>query len=248
MPKRKTEQPRAALPSKPYEPTDADRQVVRSHLDRRRQSRQAPKVKVDHKPSKPVQIEPDHPDPVVGGTALSEAFASVEMNFVNQQLGDLINVLQSQQSKPISEAALNGALATINGIGPADEVEAMIATQMVATNHVAMELMRRTRQSEMLNNIALHGNLAVKFLRTFTAQLEALQRYRGKGQQKIVVERVNVSEGGQAIVGTVERSGQGGGSREKTEEQSHAKKNGDAPKSPLRSEDEAGDGVPGAGG
>jgi hypothetical protein len=40
-------------------------------------------------------------------------------------------------------------------------------------------------------------------VRTFTAQLEALQRYRGKGQQKVTVEHVNVNAGGQAIVGTV---------------------------------------------
>ena len=35
-------------------------------------------------------------------------------------------------------------------------------------------------------------------------QLEALQRYRGKGQQKVTVEHVNVNAGGQAIVGTVQ--------------------------------------------
>jgi len=33
--------------------------------------------------------------------------------------------------------------------------------------------------------------------------LEALQRYRGKGQQKVTVEHVHVNAGGQAIVGTV---------------------------------------------
>ena len=140
MLKRKVERSKAALPSKLYEPTDADRRLVRSHIDRRKRSRQAPKVKVDHKPPKPLQIELDHPDPVVGGTALSEAFASVELNVVNQQLVDLINVLQCQPAQPISEAMLNGALATTNGVSPADEFEAMLAAQMVATSHVAMEL------------------------------------------------------------------------------------------------------------
>jgi hypothetical protein len=33
--------------------------------------------------------------------------------------------------------------------------------------------------------------------------MEALKRYRSKRSQRIVVERVNVSEGGQAIVGDV---------------------------------------------
>jgi hypothetical protein len=34
-------------------------------------------------------------------------------------------------------------------------------------------------------------------------QIEALQRYRGKGQQKFTVEHVHVNAGGQAIVGAV---------------------------------------------
>ena len=46
---------------------------------------------------------------------------------------------------------------------------------------------------------------------TFAAQVEALKRYRSKGEQKVVVEHVTVNEGGQAIVGNVETGG--GGSR-----------------------------------
>jgi hypothetical protein len=52
-----------------------------------------------------------------------------------------------------------------------------------------------------------NGNLAVKLLRTFTAQTEALQRYRGKGQQKVIVKHVHVHTGAQAIVGSVSQAG-----------------------------------------
>ncbi|HET9534508.1 MAG TPA: HGGxSTG domain-containing protein [Mesorhizobium sp.] len=38
---------------------------------------------------------------------------------------------------------------------------------------------------------------------TFAAQMEALKRYRSKGEQRVYVERVTVNEGGQAIVGPV---------------------------------------------
>ena len=57
-----------------------------------------------------------------------------------------------------------------------------------------------------------YGNLAVKFLRTFAAQVEALQRHRGKGQQKVTVEYVHVHAGGQAIVGAI-TAGEGGKER-----------------------------------
>jgi len=42
-----------------------------------------------------------------------------------------------------------------------------------------------------------------KLARTFAAQMEALKRYRTGGEQKVTVQHVNVSEGGQAIVGNV---------------------------------------------
>src|SRR6476646_9052462 len=52
-------------------------------------------------------------------------------------------------------------------------------------------------------------NQATKLSRTYTALLEALNRHRGKGQQKVTVEHVHVHAGGQAVVGLVETRGEG---------------------------------------
>lgn len=57
-----------------------------------------------------------------------------------------------------------------------------------------------------------------KVVKAYTTLLEALNRHRGKGQQKVTVEHVHVHSGGQAIVGSV----QGGGVLTKSEEQPHA--------------------------
>jgi hypothetical protein len=51
--------------------------------------------------------------------------------------------------------------------------------------------------------------------------LDALNRHRGKGQQRIVVEHVHVHSGGQAVVGVVEAPG--GGVQAKSENQAHAR-------------------------
>jgi hypothetical protein len=54
------------------------------------------------------------------------------------------------------------------------------------------------------------GNLTIKFMRTYTMQVEALARKRRKGEQKIRVKHVLVYAGGQAIVGNVShRAGRG---------------------------------------
>src|ERR1700730_3749149 len=75
----------------------------------------------------------------------------------------------------------------------------MLAVQMVATHFAATRALRRLKGSDMVSQQDSNGNLAVKLLRTFTAQTEALQRYRGKGQQKVTVEHVHFQTGGQAI-------------------------------------------------
>jgi hypothetical protein len=87
-------------------------------------------------------------------------------------------------------------------------------------------------------------NQANKLSRTWAALLEALNRHRGKGQQKVTVEHVHVYPGGQAIVGMVEP---GGGDRAKLEEQPHAKQLAHAPEPALWSSDTEGDAVPVAG-
>ena len=71
--------------------------------------------------------------------------------------------------------------------------------------------------------------------------LEALNRHRGKGQQKVTVEHVHVHNGGQAIVGNVE----GDGLRTKSENQPHAL--GYAAGQTLRSENKEREVVPVAG-
>ena len=94
-------------------------------------------------------------------------------------------------------------MAAVTGIAARDETEGMLATQMIATHFAAISALRRLKGSDTVPQQDSNGNLAIKLLRTFTMQVEALHRYRGKGQQKVTVEHVHVNAGGQAIVGTV---------------------------------------------
>ncbi len=108
------------------------------------------------------------------------------------------------------------------GIKPKDEIEGMLAVQMVAAHNAAMECFRRA----MLAEQTLEGrreslNQANKLIHSYATLIEALDRHRGKGQQHVTVEHVHVNQGGQAIVGAVTPRG-GGGSR-KNEEQPYAK-------------------------
>jgi hypothetical protein len=48
--------------------------------------------------------------------------------------------------------------------------------------------------------VDLNINRATKLMRLHNETLEALNRHRRKGEQKVVVQHVNVNNGGQAVV------------------------------------------------
>ena len=84
----------------------------------------------------------------------------------------------------------------------------MLAAQILASHNAAMECYRRAMISEQtFEGRRENLNPANELSRTHATLLEALNRHRGKGQQKVTVEHVHVHSGGQAIVGNVERVG-----------------------------------------
>ncbi len=103
---------------------------------------------------------------------------------------------------------LKSCLAMTEGIAPRNALEGLLAAQMVGVHNLAMDCLRRAALKEQTAE-AIDANVhrAVRLLRTFTSQMEALNRNRGKISQQMVVGNVNVNEGGQAIVGTVQHRG-----------------------------------------
>ena len=138
-------------------------------------------------------------------------------------------------SEEEKDKLMSASLAALVGISPRDEVEGMLGAQMVAAHNASMECYRRAMIPEQtLEGRKENLNQANKLSRTYTTLLEALNRHRGKGQQKVTVEHVHVHAGGQAIVGAVET---GGGVANGNERQPHAKAISHAPVAPLRSQD-----------
>jgi hypothetical protein len=144
------------------------------------------------------------------------------------------------------EKQFSATVAALMGIGPKDELEGMMAAQLIAAHSAAMECYRRA----MIGEQTFEGrreNLsqANKLSRTYAALIEALNRHRGKGQQKVTVEHVHVHAGGQAVVGMVAAPGQpGGGDRGNIEEQPHAKQIAHASEPALPRPHEGRDAVP----
>ncbi|QTH20814.1 hypothetical protein HRJ34_21200 [Rhizorhabdus wittichii] len=174
---------------------------------------------------------------------LMDALGTPSMDFANLQLVVLERACGGAGDGK-DDVAVNAALAMIQAIGPKDELEAALAVQMAAAHALSLKAAGWANRTENIVAATAGGNLSVKMMRTFTAQIEALARLRGKGQQTVRVEHVTVQPGAQAIVGDVHQHlpGGGGGSKE-SKDQAHEQTT-DAPIAALRRPDQSNHGVP----
>ena len=150
-------------------------------------------------------------DEVAQMAAFMESVGTDDFEFVSDFVGHLINGTNDNKEGP-EPKRFAFAQAVVQGIEPQDQIEAMLASQMAALQVCTMNASRRyllAEHSQTRDNAERSLN---RLARTFTAQMEALKKYRTGGQQTVRVERVTVNEGGQAIVGDVTH--QGGGSQE----------------------------------
>jgi hypothetical protein len=197
---------------KPYEPTPSELKAIQAWLDRRRDTTTRPTMKIELKGSV-ATITPDHPEPGVALILLGKAMGTTDSAFRSELMVQLANA--SGKGRTPNEDALNFMLAVIEGIGPRDQMEAMLAAQMAAVHSATMRFARSLAHAESTVQVDCCERTFNKLARTFAVQLEALKRYRTGGEQKMVVQHVHVNEGGQAIVGNVAASTAGGGGASK---------------------------------
>ncbi len=155
------------------------------------------------------KISAPHSDTPGFVTQLYDCFGTGSAAFAEHATARLAAIIPSKGSAAPTQTEFNAVLAAIDGIRPTNEIEAMLSVQMVATHETAMAMLIRAKQAESTPRLQEYGSLAVKLLRTYTAQVEALARLRRGGEQRVIVQHVTVSDGGQAIVGAVNHPGGG---------------------------------------
>jgi hypothetical protein len=114
-------------------------------------------------------------------------------------------LLFGQGSQTAPNRDLRAFLEAVHELRPEGAMQAMLATQMVAVHFASMK---------MLTNGSLDDqrtNRVTKLLGLFSRQVELLARLQGKiAQQRVIVERVDVSAGGQAAIGVITGGAPGG--------------------------------------
>ena len=155
------------------------------------------------------------------GAAILNATGATDLIFAGSIYKSCAYALTTKpsDSKEVTDK-LNEVLVALNAFKPADEVEAMLASKLIVIHFQSMEFFRRsTLENQMSTGIDLNVNRATKLTRLYNETLETLMRYRRKGEQKVIVQHVQVNEGGQAVVGGVFEGG--GGKIRKDGEVSH---------------------------
>ena len=160
--------------------------------------RQAPRIRMDGE-----KMHVVHEDEAAGCQHLMRALGTDSADFMAGVLSQLANAVSP--GKDADGAAINFALAVIAGVEPKDELETMLAMQMSAVHMATMTFTRRLAHVETIAQQDSAERALNRLMRTYVAQMEALKRYRTGGEQKVLVQHVHVNEGGQAIVGTVDR-------------------------------------------
>ena len=99
------------------------------------------------------------------------------------------------------------ALDACDTMGASNSLEKMLGHQMAVLHDNAM----RNASKAALEQDPVHSvrmmNLSIRAMETFQKGLLTLKRLRGTGEQRIVIQHVNVSQGGQAVIGQVNPGG-----------------------------------------
>lgn len=134
--------------------------------------------------------------------SLCGASGSLDTLFALKLIQQYACVLDLDGNTERAAEASNSFINTMAALQPEDEIEGMLLTQILSLHVMGMKSASRAAN---LNNSTLNVdrnvNNMTKLLRLQHEAIEKLFRYRRKGSQQVIVQHVNVNDGGQAVVG-----------------------------------------------
>lgn len=217
MPRKRKEN--LPTPNTERELTPVEQKRVEAFKARKATAPPAPKVelKCNHGNGS-VDVSPVGP-PHLFEEGLSRASGTLDFELAVKRVNQVARIADTEGTA--SAEGTNLVLAAMSGASPQDEIEGMLVAQMISVHNVAMDrlagLLNPGRPQAVMDS-RIHQ--ATKLMRTFTTQVEALTKYRRRGEQKVTVEHVHVYPGGQAIVGNIDNTGGDGSGRGTVESKS----------------------------
>lgn len=89
-------------------------------------------------------------------------------------------------------------------------LEKMLGHQLALTHKLSMDYASKASlQTDSANSVKML-NLSLRAMQTFQCGLLTLKKLRSSGDQRITIQHVNVTDGGQAVIGQIQPRGTGG--------------------------------------
>ena len=150
-----------------------------------------------------VHIEPT--DPEVSRLVFADTIR--EPNMIGVDASE--QRMQAAADAGVLEAAVDAAESARAG----NSLEKMLCHQMAAAHHTAMKLLTRGTDARLSPvEMARLTNAAARMMDTYQAAFITLQKIRTGGKQTVVVQHVQVADGGQAVItGSMKTGGHQGG-------------------------------------
>lgn len=234
------------------DPTPKEAEAMATAVERMSRRPARATMTVRHAPDSTVISNP-HSDPKGWAAHVNDTFGTTSNAFADRSLARLDAIARDGRATPATETQINATLALLGAIAPANELEAVIGEQIVATHLLSMDFMSRAKHTDTVPKMDAYTTMATKLSRTMAAHVEALTKLRSGGKQQVIVKHVYV-QGAAVIAGDgaqtfIAGPGDAGGALAKLG-QPHGPdliaSSAAAPGLPMRSADPAWDAMPSA--
>lgn len=115
-----------------------------------------------------------------------------------------LDSLSKKKAKKIIEESNHGAKIFLQSFEKAEVLKTLLATQMYEIHEQQQRMAKQAGLTNYPEHRQTYINNLVKLSNVFIQQTILMQKLTGNGLQKVIVEHVNVHNGGQAIVGNIE--------------------------------------------
>ena len=159
-----------------------------------------------------IRITPVDDDTELAKAKMLQSFGTTSdelQNYFMQQIRLVFSESASSTEGDKLIASFCKGITILHELKPRDVIEVMLIIQMIGVHNLAIAtLSRALLPSQAAESAEAYIQQTTKMLRTFAQQMDALKNYRRTGQQKVIVEHVNVNQGGQAVVGSITQGGE----------------------------------------
>lgn len=135
---------------------------------------------------------------------LKKIFSSESKMFVDKNLFDLSSFhINSCEESSGKEDIINSSISTIADLKPKDPIEVYLVKHLIYLHSI---INVKTNQIAKSNNISPGDITAIhKFITLFNNTVTTFSKYKRGAKQTITVEHLNVSDGSQAVIGSIEQ-------------------------------------------